>query len=147
VTVDGDAEVAWPQPQPDPDTVGFWEAAAAGDLSICRCTECGTWMQPPLERCRRCAGPVEFAKVSGAGTLYSWITVNRQSVPGPQVPYQVGVAELDVAPGIRLSGVIVDADVSQLRVGMDVRVELRPVPGARFAAPAIIVNEPATGDG
>lgn len=132
----------WPQPLPDPDTAGFWDATATGHLSICRCTECGTWMQPPLERCRRCAGPVEFARVSGTGTLYSWITVNRQSVPGPQVPYQIGIAELDVQPGIRLAGIIENADPARLRVGMHVRVDLRPVPGTDFVAPVIAALPP-----
>jgi uncharacterized OB-fold protein len=130
---------ARPQPQPDPDSAGFWDATAMGRLAICRCTECRLWMQPPLERCRRCAGPVEFAQVSGTGTLYSWITVNRQSVPGPEVPYHIGVIELDVQPGIRLAGIIEETDPASLRVGMDVRVDLRPLPGGDFVAPVIVV--------
>ncbi len=142
MTVQADNGNSLPQPLPDEDTAGFWEATAAGRLSICRCTECGAWMQPPLERCRLCGGPVEFQEVSGAGTLYSWISVNRKSVPGPQVPYQVGVAELEFAPGIRLSGMLVGADPGELWVGMDVRVELRPVEGSTFMAPVLVAAKP-----
>ncbi len=134
----GSADDAWPQPLPDPESDGFWNATAAGRLALCQCTRCRTFVQPPLERCRRCAGPVEFTEVSGSGTLYSWITVNRQSVPGPAVPYQVGIAELNLQPGIRLAGIIYDADPGQLRVGMDINVELRPVPGSDFVAPVIV---------
>ena len=131
----------WPQPQPDPDSAGFWDATALGHLAICRCIDCRTWMQPPLERCRQCAGAVEFAQVSGIGTLYSWITVNRQSVPGPEVPYHIGIIELDVAPGIRLAGIIDGADPASLQVGMDARVELRPLSGGSFIAPVIVVPQ------
>jgi len=41
-----------PQPSPDVDTAPFWAATAAGQLAICRCQDCGLWLQPPLERCR-----------------------------------------------------------------------------------------------
>jgi uncharacterized OB-fold protein len=99
-------------------------------------------MQPPLERCRNCAGPVGFTKVSGAASLYSWITVNRQMVPGPQVPYCVGIAELDVQAGIRLAGIIVDAETTAPTVGMPVQIELRNVPGTTFAAPVIVARSP-----
>ena len=45
-----------PQPVPDADTAPFWAATAAGRLAMCRCQSCGLWLQPPLERCRACAG-------------------------------------------------------------------------------------------
>lgn len=87
-----------------------------------------------------CAGPVEFTEVSGAGTLYSWITVNRQSVPGPAVPYQVGIVELDVQPGVRLAGIICDEGHHPLEVGMVVDVEVRQVPGGSLVAPVIVLR-------
>lgn len=128
----------WPQPLPDPDTAGFWESTASGVLAVCRCQDCATWMHPPLERCRRCAGPVEFAPVSGRGALHTWIAVNRQSVPGPTVPYLIGVAELEEDAGIRISGVLRMADGAQPRIGMPVVVGLEPVPGGDYAGPVIL---------
>lgn len=130
----------WPQPLPDADTAGFWAATAAGSLSICRCTQCGHWTHAPLERCRRCAGPVEFQPVSGRGALHSWIVVHRQSVPGPTVPYLIGLAELDEDPLIRLIGVLRCADPGAVRIGVPVTVELEPVPGGEFVAPVIIAS-------
>lgn len=129
----------WPQPLSDPDSAGFWAATAAGELAIARCVACGLWMQPPLERCRACGGEVGFEQVSGAGTLYSWIAVNRQSVPGPKTPYLIGVVELAEQPGIRLSGVLDTDDAPALRAGLPATVGLQPVPGGDFVAPVIRV--------
>lgn len=130
-----DVAALWPQPLPDPETVGFWESTAAGVLAVCRCAECRTWMHPPLERCRSCAGPVSFEPVSGRARLHSWIRVDRQSVPGPAAPYLIGVAELAEDPAVRLTGVLRVG--GEPRIGVDVTVTLEPVPGGEFVAPVI----------
>lgn len=134
---DSAAEALWPQPQPDPDTAGFWQATSQGRLAMCRCRICEYWMHPPLERCRRCSGLTDFAAVSRSGTLHSWIGVNRQSVPGQRIPYQIGLAELAEQPGLRLPGIIIAAANNSLRVGMPITIGLQSVPGGEFVAPVI----------
>ncbi|GAA0615334.1 hypothetical protein GCM10009547_16590 [Sporichthya brevicatena] len=128
----------WPLPIPDPDTRGFWAATAQGVLAVCRCLDCRQWIHAPLERCRTCMGPVEFAPVSGRGTLHTWIAVNRQAVPGPDVPYLVGVAELEEAPSIRITGVLRTATDLRPQVGMPVTIGLEPTAAGDFVAPVIL---------
>jgi len=126
-----------PQPLPDADSAPFWEATAAGRLAMCRCQECHLWLQPPLERCRRCAGPTAFEDVAGTGTLYSFIVQHQPSVPGylDQVPYVVGLVELDEQPGLRLPGRVVGIQPQDVRCDMRVRAELVPLPGGSFTVP------------
>jgi len=126
-----------PQPRPDPDTAGFWAAASRGELALCRCQKCGLWMQPPLERCRRCGGETSFAPVSGRGAIYSFIVVRHPAVPGylDGLPYVVAIVELDEQAGLRLPTRLLDVVPEQVRIGQRVRVELSPHPGGDFRVP------------
>lgn len=126
-----------PQPLPDVDTEGFWQATHDGQLAICHCQNCGRWMHPPLERCARCAGATRFDPVSGNGTVYSFIVANRASVPGfaALVPYLVAVIELDEQPGLRLVARIVGTEVHELRIGQRVACEIVDLPGGDFRIP------------
>lgn len=126
-----------PQPRPDPDSEGFWEATARGELALCRCTECRLWMQPPLERCRKCAGETVFEPISGKGYVYSFIVQHRPVTVGyiDNVPYAVGVIELDEQVGLRLPGRIVDIAPGDIKVGMRVKARLEPLPGGDYVVP------------
>jgi len=126
-----------PQPAPDYDSEGFWAATARGELAMCRCQDCRLWHQPPLERCRRCAGPTEFEAVTGTGEVYSFIVVRQPSVPGyvDDVPYVVAIVELDDQPGLRLPTRLVGIEPDDVVVGLRVRVELAPLPGGDFVVP------------
>jgi uncharacterized OB-fold protein len=126
-----------PQPVPDATTEPFWQATAAGRLAMCRCTSCRLWLQPPLERCRRCAGPTSFEDVAGTGAIYTFI-VQRQAVsPGyvHNLPVVVGLIELDEQPALRLPGRIVGVDPAQVTCGMRVLAELESLPGGEYAVP------------
>ncbi len=126
-----------PQPVPDVDTEGFWQATAEGRLALCRCTECGLWLQPPLERCRRCAGATAFEEVAGTGTIYSFIVQRQPSVVGYQdaIPYVVALVELDEQTGLRLPTRIVGLEPEDVAVGMRVRAELVDLPGGDYKVP------------
>ena len=131
------AQLPPPQPEPTVDTEGFWEATAAGRLSLCRCQACGLWHQPPLERCRHCAGPTGFEPVSGSGTIYTFIVQRQPAVVGyfDRVPYAVAIVELDEQPGLRLTGRVVDIDVDDVAIGMRVQARIEPLPGGDFHVP------------
>ena len=126
-----------PQPAPDIDTQGFWEATAAGRLAICRCRQCGLWLQPPLERCRRCAGDTSFEEVSGLGELHSFIVVHHPAVPGylDDLPYVIGLVELVEQEGLRLPARIVGADAGGLRVGQAVEARVVHLAGGSYHVP------------
>jgi uncharacterized OB-fold protein len=123
-----------PQPLPDPDTEGFWQATARGELAICRCQACGLWQHPPLERCRACASKVAFEPVSGDGSVFSFIVANRASVPGfaELVPYVVAVVELDEQPGLRVVSRLADVGTHDVEIGMRVRAEIDDLPGGDY---------------
>jgi uncharacterized OB-fold protein len=126
-----------PQPVPDVDSEGFWDATAEGRLAMCRCVECGLWLQPPLERCRRCAGATAFEEVAGTGSVYSFIVQRQPSVVGYQneIPYVVALVELDEQLGLRLPSRIVGVEPEQVSVGMRVRAELVELPGGDYKIP------------
>ena len=126
-----------PQPVPDVDSAGFWEATAAGRLALCRCVECRVWLQPPLERCRQCAGETRFEDVSGRGAVYTFIVQRQPSVVGyvDAVPYVVALVELDEQPGLRLAGRIVGVDPEAVTVGMRVEAEIVDLPGGDYRVP------------
>jgi hypothetical protein len=128
-----------PQPAPDVDSEGFWEATGEGRLAMCRCVDCRLWLQPPLERCRRCGGATAFEDVAGTGTIYSFIVQRQPSVVGyldlDAIPYVVALVELDEQPGLRLPSRIVGIEPELVTVGMRVAVELIDLPGGDYTVP------------
>jgi len=113
-----------PMPLIDADSIGFWEATREGRIALCRCTDCGTWLGRPLERCSQCAGPTAFADVAGTGTVYSYIVVHSPSVPAfaHLVPYVVALVEL--AEGPRLPGILLGERGAGVSIGDPVQGEL-----------------------
>jgi uncharacterized OB-fold protein len=126
-----------PQPDPDADSRGFWAATAEGRLAMCRCQSCRLWLQPPLERCRVCAGPTEFEDVAGTGTVYTFIVQRQAAVAGylDKVPYVVGLIELDEQLGLRLPGRIVGVEPGEVVCGLRVQAELVDLPGGEYRVP------------
>lgn len=122
-----------PVPVVDADSDPFWASLAEGAFRCCRCTECATWLQPPLERCRHCAGAVAWEEVSGEGTIFSFIVVRHQTIPGHPPPYVVALVELDEQPGLRFTGVL-HAEPATVEVGQPVRAVIAPIPGTDVAA-------------
>jgi len=130
-----------PQPHPDLDSAPFWAATAKGRLEICRCDACDIWHQPPLEHCRDCGGETCFAPVSGVGTLRSFIVVRHPAVPGylSDLPYVVGLVDLDEQEGLRLPTRLLDAPLETLKIGQRVAAEILPLAGGDFCVAAFRV--------
>ncbi len=125
-----------PQPLPDLDTEGFWQATARGELALCRCHDCLLWVQPPLERCPSCAGPTSFQPVSGIGRVFSFIVVRHPAVSGfeHELPMVVAIVELEEQVGLRLTSRIV-GPLEEVEIGSRVVAELVALPGGDFHAP------------
>jgi len=129
-----------PQPLPDVDSRGFWEATSRGELAICRCQRCRTWMHPPQERCRACAAPTAFEPISGRGRIHSFIVAHRASVPGLGAgPHVIVLVEFDETPGIRLTGMLVGIAPSDVRIGEAVAARIVDVPGGPYRAPEFVL--------
>ncbi len=104
----------------------FWTGGAQGELLIQRCATCARWIHPPTARCAVCDGVLEFAPVSGAGTLFTFTVNFQQFHPDVAPPYVVAIVELDEQDDLRIPTNIVNCDVETLQCGMPVRVLFEP---------------------
>ena len=65
-------------PQPDSETQGFWDALKRHELALQQCQDCKTFQHPPNRTCRFCLGEnMGWTKVSGRGTLYTYVIVTQ----------------------------------------------------------------------
>jgi uncharacterized OB-fold protein len=111
-----------PLPRPSEDSAPFWEAAFKGELRLQRCADCGHVRFPPSLLCARClSANSEWAKMSGRGTVYSWVIVHQSQHPAfnPDAPYNVVIVEL--AEGPRMHGTFVGSN-DAIRIGLPVEV-------------------------
>lgn len=124
--------MAEPKPLPDihdPDYAPFWEHASQFELAVVQCLACQAKRWPPRPACARCHSTAStWAVVQGAGSIYSWTTINRPMHPGfaDDVPYVVVIVELDDEPGIRFLGNLLGSTGEGLTVGAPVHVEFVP---------------------
>jgi hypothetical protein len=125
------------QPQCTPDTERFWEATAAGELALCWCASCQTYLHPPLEACHLCNTPTEFRPVSGRGHLHSYIVVHRAVIPGYQdrPGHLIGLVELDEQDGLRLATQLLNVEADTVRIGMPMQARIVDLPGGEFRVP------------
>jgi uncharacterized OB-fold protein len=111
-------ELDWPLLAP------FWQACQNEELKFPYCTHCHQWQWYPIYNCPDCGGELNWVKVSRKGTLYSWTVVYKPFFPefADKVPFIVGVADIDDAPGVRLIANIIDCKADDLQVGMKLDV-------------------------
>ena len=87
-------------PIPTPETQPYWDGAAAGELRIQRCRDCGQAYFYPRPLCPSCgSGDVEWFTASGRATLYSYV-INHRPAPGfeADAPYAIAVVQLAEGP-------------------------------------------------
>jgi hypothetical protein len=123
------------QPALNPDTAGFWAATARGELALCWCAACDRFVQPPVERCPTCAGPMAFRPVSGKGHVHSFIVVHRAVVPGSAPGDVIALVELVEQDGLRLATRLVDLDAAGVRIGLPVEAAIVDLPGGDHHIP------------
>jgi uncharacterized protein len=123
--------VTRPLPLLEPETAPFWRALADGTLLIQRCERCGLGQFYPRPICMTCGGPVQWEATSGRGVVYTF-TVVRQNGAAPfdqLVPYVL--AMIDIEPGVRMLGNVIECDVDTVSIGQRVEVTFREeAPGA-----------------
>jgi uncharacterized protein len=112
-----------PLPRPTEDSAPYWDAAQRGELCMQRCSDCGHTRFPPSVLCARCLSERhEWTRLSGRGTVFSWIIVHQSQHPAfnADTPYNVTIVELEEGP--RLHATVVDCPNDQIRIGMPVEV-------------------------
>lgn len=119
-----------PLPRPGQDTQPFWDSAKEHNLKVQRCTACGTYRHYPRPMCSKCWSlDVEWAPISGKGTVYTWVTAHQPFNPtfAEDVPYASVV--IDLPEGIRMMTNVVTEEKDgsfklypheQLKIGMPV---------------------------
>jgi len=112
-----------PLPAITEDTQPYWEGTKQGELRAQRCRGCRHLWLPPAILCPKCLSEdVEWERLAGRGTIYSFIVVHRPQHPAflEDAPYNVAIVELD--EGVRMHTNVVECANEELAVGMPVEV-------------------------
>jgi hypothetical protein len=127
----------------DHDNKELYRGWLQHELRLNRCTACGHWHNPPRPICPACwSTDVVATPVSGKGTVHLLIWLH-QGPPVEGVGYEggwpVATIELDEQPGLRYTSTVIDADRSEIAIGLPVELtwierEGEPYPAFRPAA-------------
>ena len=101
----------------------FWTAGTRGELRFLRCNACGYYNHPPTAVCPVChSKDLAPSTVSGRATLHTY-TINHQAwMPGPELPYVIGIVDIPEQADLRLTTNIVNCAHDELVIGMPLRV-------------------------
>jgi uncharacterized OB-fold protein len=116
--------IAPPIAEPDIYSAPFFEALAAGRLSVQQCDQCGT-VQLGRPDCDTCGAPSPaWRPASGRGVVHSFTRMHMTYHPAfaDLVPYFAGLVELEEGP--RLFSRLVSGDGAGIAVGQPVAVEI-----------------------
>lgn len=100
-----------------PESAGFWEGTAAGELRVQRCAECGAARMPPRPMCPQCRSlDARWEVTSGRGRIWSFVIAHPPLLPAyaEEAPYNVVVVELAEDPKIRFVGNVVASEAARL---------------------------------
>ena len=113
----------------DPLVAPFFAAAARSELRIPRCEMCERFVWYPTELCAACNGALQWTSMSGRGTLFTWVVVQRAFLPAfeSMVPFVTALIALVEDPAVRLCSYLVDATPEALRADAAVEVAFRPL--------------------
>jgi len=117
-------------------TQPYWDAARREELVVQRCEECGQRPFPPRAHCPECgSSALDWRKVSGRGTVYSFTISHRPPHPvfTDQCPMAIAVVELEEGP--RMISNIVGCDPVEVAVGMAVQVGFEPIDDSDVSLP------------
>ena len=115
-----------PLPRPSSLTRPFWEGTKQGLLLLQRCTQCHNFIWTPQLACPQCLSEaLEWTKVSGRGTIYSYTVVHRAATPAFKAPYTVAIVEL--AEGPRILTDLIEVNPQDVHIGMEVQVAFEDV--------------------
>jgi len=108
------------------DYEGFWNSIDEGHLALQKCGDCGAWCHPPQPVCPQCHSLKRtWQKVSGRGTVYSWVTYHDSLHPAFPAPYTVVLVELE--EGLRMVSHLVDVPPADIEIGMSVAFVIEEV--------------------
>lgn len=115
-----------PRPRLGLYEVPFWDYVKSGEVRLQRCDSCQEFRYPPGPSCPSCGSPdYAWEPISGRGELLSWTVFRRQYFDEIPVPYTV--VAVATREGPILIANLVDADGTELRLGMDLAIAFEDV--------------------
>ena len=123
------SEFSRPMPVPTPTTQPFWDALAQHTIRIQYSPSAQRYVfYPRVLAPGTLADDLEWREISGAASLHTYTVAHRPVAPhfADAVPHIVAVAQWDEGP--RFATEIVNAEPSELRVGMRIRPVFVDVP-------------------
>ena len=122
------AERTIPDPNPNPETEAFWEAAKEGKFLLRYCGDCGKTHWYPRAICPHCfSDNSEWREASGRGTIYTYSVVRRTDP-------KYAIAYVTLEEGPTMISNLVDCSFDDLAVGQSVKVTFKQSEGG-FAVP------------
>ncbi len=117
-----------PLPELTAATEWFWTSGADGRLRIQRCTDCASFVHPPVPICPVCRSRCwEPAVVSGRATVVGYTVNQHQWHPAFEPPYVIAVVAPVEDPTVRLTTMIVGCEPAEVSIGQDVTVRFEHV--------------------
>ena len=116
-------EPTLPQPQPNADSLPYWNGAREGRLLIQQCDDCRATHFMARLLCPACwSNKLAWVPCRGYGTVHSYTVIRRASMAtfATMVPYVVALIELDEGP--RMVSNILGDDALDVRIGDRVQV-------------------------
>ncbi len=116
--------VTRPLPQLTPFNEWFWTSGSDGKLRIQRCTDCSTYVHPPVPICPACRSRAwEPSVVSGRATVIGFTVNEHQWLPDFAPPYVIANVALRDEPTVRLTTNIVGCAPDAVHIGQEVAVQ------------------------
>ena len=117
------AEYKKPLPYVDEDNAQYWEYCKQHELRMQKCNQCGHVRFPCEIICPQCHSmDYEWARMSGKGTIYSWVVFQRcyHEAYKDDIPYAVGIIKL--AEGPKMESNIIGIKPEDIKMGMPVEL-------------------------
>jgi len=112
-----------PLPQLTPMNEWFWTSGSDGRLRIQRCSDCGSYVHPPVPICPVCRSRAwEPTVVSGRATVVGFTVNSQQWLPGFEPPYVIANVALEEDASVRLTTNIVECHPAEVHIGQEVAV-------------------------
>lgn len=125
----------------DPDTGGFFEAAAGGEVALRYCDDCSALLHLPRAYCHHCGSwSTGYRSVAKRARVYSWTVVEHKVHPAYEVPYTVALVELTEDPAARLVTFLPGRPA--LHAGQELRAWFEPLENGTV----LVQWQPASGD-
>jgi uncharacterized OB-fold protein len=115
-------------PSTDTETQPFWDGLKEGKFLLRHCDACGRDHYYPRPFCPDCwSDRVSWKEASGRAKIYTYSVVHVNDLPpfNERVPYVAAIVELEEGPRVMTN--IEDLPFDELRAGLPVVVDYKPI--------------------